>query len=91
MAVVNLECYTIYGVAWSVLVGCETASIGELLESGEISISGRGLPKQFEEEFGHYIGCTYVPATSHGHTALASAFFAASDVSVTWIGSLIFA
>ena len=62
---------------WKRPVDEEIRVIREVLESGEISVSGRGLPKQFEEEFAEYIGCKYVLATSHGHTALASAFFAA--------------
>ncbi len=67
------------GVAdrWRRPIEEEKRAIGALLESGEISLSGKGMPKRFEEEFADYIGCRYVLATSHGHTALASAFFAA--------------
>ncbi len=62
---------------WQRPVEAEKAAICRLLDEGEISASGRGLPKQFEDEFREYIGCKYVLTTSHGHTALASAFFAA--------------
>ena len=62
---------------WQRPVEEEKAAICRLLDEGEISASGRGLPKQFEDEFREYIGCRYVLTTSHGHTALASAFFAA--------------
>ncbi len=62
---------------WKRPIEEEKKVIGRLLEEGEISVSGRGLPKDFEDDFREYIGCTYVLATSHGHTALASAFFAA--------------
>ena len=53
------------------------AAVCKLIDEGFLSGSGTGLPKQFEEEFREFIGCKYVLALSHGHTALASAFFAA--------------
>ena len=62
---------------WKRPVEEEKAAVCELIDQGAISCAGRGLPKQFEEDFREYIGCKYVLTTSHGHTALASAFFAA--------------
>ncbi len=35
------------------------------------------MPRDFEAEFREFVGCEYVIATSHGHTAIAGAFFAA--------------
>jgi len=55
----------------------EKAAVCELIDEGFLTGSGTGLPLQFEEEFKEYIGCKYVLATSHGHTALASCYFAA--------------
>ncbi len=55
----------------------EKAAVCQLIDEGYLSGSGEGLPRQFEEEFREFIGCRYVLATSHGHTAVASAFFAA--------------
>jgi len=54
----------------------EKKLIWELLESGEISGAGRGLPKLFEEEFKEYVGCEYCLTVDHGSTALASAYYA---------------
>ncbi len=65
------------GDQWRRPVEEEKAAVCELIDRGELSASGTGLPRQFEDEFREYIGCTYVLATDHGHTALASAFFAA--------------
>jgi len=62
---------------WRRPVDKEKAAVCKLIEEGYLSGSGEGLPRQFEEEFKAFIGCKYVLATSHGHTAIASAFFAA--------------
>ena len=62
---------------WKRPVEEQKAAVCELIDEGFISGSGKGLPKQFEEEFRAFIGCKYVLAVSHGHLALASAFFAA--------------
>ncbi|MBI3947619.1 MAG: DegT/DnrJ/EryC1/StrS family aminotransferase [Armatimonadetes bacterium] len=62
---------------WRRRVEEEKAAVCALIDEGVLTGSGSGLPKQFEEEFKEYIGCKYVLATSHGHTALASGFFAA--------------
>ena len=62
---------------WKRPVEQEMAAVCELVSQGAISQAGRGLPKQFEDEFREYIGCKYVLTFSHGHGALASAFFAA--------------
>lgn len=62
---------------WHRPVEKEKAAVCELIDGNFLSGSGEGLPKQFEDEFKEYIGCKYVLATSHGHSAIASAFFAA--------------
>lgn len=62
---------------WKVPVEEQKQAVGRLIDQGFLSGSGAGVPKQFEEEFGAFIGCKYVLTTSHGHLALASAFFAA--------------
>ena len=62
---------------WQRPVEKTKAAVCELIDEGFLSGSGEGLPKQFEDEFKEFIGCKYVLALSHGHTALASAFFAA--------------
>ena len=53
------------------------AAVCELIDEGVLTGAGKAVRKQFEEEFKEYIGCKYVLTTSHGHTALASGFFAA--------------
>ncbi|MDP6107748.1 MAG: aminotransferase class I/II-fold pyridoxal phosphate-dependent enzyme [Candidatus Brocadiia bacterium] len=55
----------------------EKAAVNKLIDEGFLSGAGAGLPLEFEEEFKEYIGCKYVLTTSHGHTALASCYFAA--------------
>jgi dTDP-4-amino-4,6-dideoxygalactose transaminase len=55
----------------------EKKLIWELLERGEISGSGAGLPREFEEEFKEFIGCEYCLTVDHGSTALMSAYYAA--------------
>ncbi len=55
----------------------ERAAVCQLIDEGFLSGSGTGLPLQFEEEFKEFTGCKYVLTTSHGHTALASCYFAA--------------
>ena len=62
---------------WKRPVEEEKEAVSGLIDEGQLSGSGKGLPKEFEEEFKEFIGCKYVLTTSHGHTALASAFFAA--------------
>jgi len=62
---------------WQPPIDEEKAEVCKLIDQGYLSGSGEGLPKEFEEQFRDFIGCRYVLATSHGHTALASAFFAA--------------
>ena len=62
---------------WQRPVEEQKAAVCELIDQGYLSGSGEGLPKQFEEEFKEFIGCQYVLTYSHGHLALASAFFAA--------------
>jgi len=62
---------------WKRPVDEEKKAVCELIDRGFLSGAGHGPPKEFEDEFREYIGCKYVLSTSHGHTALASAFFAA--------------
>lgn len=62
---------------WQRPVEAEKQAVCRLIDEGMLSGSGKGLPKQFEEEFAEFIGCKYVLTYSHGHLALASAFFAA--------------
>jgi len=61
---------------WQRPVEEEMKLIRELVEAGQISMSGAGLPKEFEEQFREYVGAEYCLALDHGHTALASAFWA---------------
>jgi len=65
------------GEQWKSPVEEQKAAVCELIEQGYLSGSGEGPPKQFEEEFREFIGCRHVLTCSHGHLALASAFFAA--------------
>ena len=51
-------------------------AVNELIDADFLSGSGRGLPKQFEEEFRQYVGAQYCLSVNHGSTALASAFYA---------------
>ncbi len=62
---------------WRRPVAAEKKAVCRLLDSGQISGAGAGLPREFEEQFREFIGCQYVLSVSHGHLALASAFFAA--------------
>ena len=62
---------------WQRPVEEEKEAVCQLIDEGYLSGAGDGLPKQFEDRFREFIGCKYVLTTSHGHTALASAFFAA--------------
>lgn len=55
----------------------EKAAVCQLIDEGFLTGSGTGLPLEFEEEFREFVGCKYVLTTSHGHTALASCYFAA--------------
>jgi dTDP-4-amino-4,6-dideoxygalactose transaminase len=61
---------------WRRPIEREMALIRELLEDGFLSGSGRGFPREFEEEFREYVGAEHCLTTSHGSTALASAFYA---------------
>ena len=65
------------GELWQRPVEAEKAAVCALIDEGYLSGSGSGVPKEFEERFAEYLGCKYVLTTSHGHTALASGFFAA--------------
>jgi len=61
---------------WKRPIEEEKKLIYELLEEGDISGAGSGLPKKFEEEFREYVGCEYCLTVDHGSTALASAYYA---------------
>ena len=65
------------GEGWQRPVEKMKAEVCKLIDEGFLSGSGTGLPKQFEDEFKEFIGCQYVLSYDHGHTAIASAFFAA--------------
>ena len=62
---------------WKPPVEEEKALVCELIDRNFLSGANKGVPKEFEDRFREFIGCKYVLTTSHGHTALASAFFAA--------------
>ena len=62
---------------WKPPVEEEKKLVCELIDQNLLSGCNKGVPKEFEERFREFIGCKYVLTTSHGHTALASAFFAA--------------
>lgn len=61
---------------WERPVQEETELLTELLEDGEISGAGRGLPASFEDDFREYTGAEYCLTVDHGSTALESAFYA---------------
>ncbi|MCD6593574.1 DegT/DnrJ/EryC1/StrS family aminotransferase [Candidatus Bathyarchaeota archaeon] len=61
---------------WKRPIEEEKKAVCELIERGELSGSGFGVSKQFEEEFREYIGCEYCLTVDHGTTALASAYYA---------------
>lgn len=61
---------------WERPVQKETELVAELLEDGEISGAGRGLPASFEAGFREYTGAEYCLTVDHGSTALESAFYA---------------
>jgi len=62
---------------WQRPVAEQKDAVCKLIGSGFLSGSGEGPPREFEDEFREFIGCKYVLTVSHGHLALASAFFAA--------------
>jgi dTDP-4-amino-4,6-dideoxygalactose transaminase len=55
----------------------EKELVCELIDSGFLSGTCQGVMQEFEDRFREYIGCEFVLTTSHGHAALASAYFAA--------------
>ena len=61
---------------WKRPIDEELKLIRELLETGELSGAGKGLPKEFEEEFRNFIGAKYCLTTCNGTLALMSAFYA---------------
>ena len=62
---------------WKAPVEEEKALVCELIDQNFLSGCNTGVPKEFEDRFREFIGCKYVLTTSHGHTAIASGFFAA--------------
>ncbi|MFW6107987.1 MAG: DegT/DnrJ/EryC1/StrS family aminotransferase [bacterium] len=61
---------------WQRPVERQKELVGELIDEGFLSGCNQGVAKEFEDRFRDYVGCKFVLSTSHGHTALASAFFA---------------
>jgi dTDP-4-amino-4,6-dideoxygalactose transaminase len=55
----------------------EKELVCELIDSNFLSGTCRGVMQEFEDRFREYVGCEHILTTSHGHTALASAYFAA--------------
>jgi len=62
---------------WQRPVEEEKEAVCKLIDEGFLSGANKGVPKELEDRFREYIGCKYVLTTSHGHTAIASGFFAA--------------
>jgi dTDP-4-amino-4,6-dideoxygalactose transaminase len=61
---------------WKPPIEEEKEIVCQLIEKRALSGAGSGLPKEFEEEFRQYVGSRYCLTVSHGHLALASAFYA---------------
>lgn len=61
---------------WKRPIEREMTLVRRLLEEGHLSGAGTGVPKEFEEQFGKFIGARYCLTTDHGTTALASAYYA---------------
>jgi len=61
---------------WRRPIEKEMALIRKLMEDGALSGAGRGFPREFEEQFGDYVGAKYCLTLDHGSTALTSAFYA---------------
>jgi len=59
---------------WKRPVDKELELVSMLLEKGELSGAGEGLPKEFEDEFRDFIGAKYCLTTCNGTLALMSAF-----------------
>ena len=62
---------------WKRPVEEEKEAVCKVVDDGFLSGANSGVAKEFEDRFRDFIGCKYVLTTSHGHTALASGFFAA--------------
>ena len=65
------------GDQWKPPVEKEKKLVCELIDQNFLSGANKGVPKEFEDRFRDLVGCKYVLTTSHGHTAIASGFFAA--------------
>ncbi|HDH87125.1 MAG TPA: aminotransferase class I/II-fold pyridoxal phosphate-dependent enzyme [Desulfobacteraceae bacterium] len=61
---------------WRRPIDRELQLIKELLETDFLSGAGKGLPKQFEDQFQKFIGAKYCLTTCSGTLALQSAFYA---------------
>ena len=62
---------------WKRPVEEEMAAVSRLVDEGFYTGANKGVAKEFEDQFREYIGCKYLLTTCHGHTAIASGFFAA--------------
>ena len=65
------------GEQWQLPVEEQKKLVCELIDQNFLSGANKGVPKELEDRFREFIGCKYVLTTSHGHTAIASGFFAA--------------
>lgn len=54
----------------------EKKNLAELIDRDELSSSGFGVSKDFENAFASYIGCQYCLGFSHGTAALMAAYYA---------------
>lgn len=61
---------------WKRPIEKELELIRKLLEKGELSGAGTGLPKEFEDQFRSFVGAKYCLTTCNGTLALMSAFYA---------------
>ena len=61
---------------WERPVDRHIEAVTNLIDAGELSGAGAGLPQSIEEDFAEYTGADYCLSIDHGSTALASAYYA---------------